>query len=97
MVMSQALRSLNWKICLAFIDDILVYSKSFDEHISHLAQVFQALKNANLKLKPEKCHFAAINVKYLGHYINKHGIQVDHEKNQSHPNVSCAQICSTAS
>ena len=80
MVMSQALRSLNWKICLVFIDDVLTFSKTFDEHLNHLEQVFQALSNANLKLKPEKCKFAAQKTRYLGHIISKQGIQADYDK-----------------
>lgn len=80
MLMSQVLRALNWKHVLCYIDDILVFSKTFDEHLSHLAQVFQRLRNAKLTLKPDKCHFAVARVIYLGHVISKSGIGVDPSK-----------------
>lgn len=54
-----------------YIDDILVFSKNFDEHLIHLNQVFQKLREANLTLQPTKCHFASKQVKYLGHIILK--------------------------
>ena len=58
MVVSQVLQGLNWKNVLVYIDDTLVFSKSFEEHLQHLAQVFKRLKDANLTLKPSTCHFA---------------------------------------
>ena len=73
---------------LCYIDDILVFSSNFDEHISHLSQVFQRLRDANLTLKAEKCSFAVDRVIYLGHVITKNGVEVDiskTEKIQSFP------------
>ena len=77
MIMSQILRSLNWKHVLCYIDDILIFSKTFDDHLCHLSQVFQRLREAKLTLKPSKCHFAVAKVTYLGHTISKAGIEVD--------------------
>ena len=57
MLMSQVLKGLHWKFVLCYIDDILVFSSNYDEHISHLSQVFQRLRDANLTLKAEKCSF----------------------------------------
>lgn len=48
-LMSNVLRGLNWKSVLVYVDDILIFSRSFDEHLTHLAQVFDRLKEANLK------------------------------------------------
>ena len=80
MLMSQVLRGLHWKIVLCYIDDILVFSKTFEEHLYHLSQVFSRLREANLTLKPEKCQFGLEKVKYLGHVLSKNGVSVDTEK-----------------
>ena len=67
--MGQVLRMLNWKHVLCYIDDILVFSKTFDDHLHHLSQVFEILRDAKLTLKPEKCHFAVPKLTYLDHDI----------------------------
>ncbi|XP_060602869.1 uncharacterized protein LOC132755945 [Ruditapes philippinarum] len=83
MLMTKVLGSMNWKQALCFIDDILVFSPTFEQHLSDLELLFQKLRGANLTLKPEKCHFAQEKVKYLGHILSKHGIQVDSEKTKA--------------
>jgi hypothetical protein len=57
-----------------YLDDILIYSKSFDEHISHIENVLKALITENVKLKLSKCSFAQKSVKYLGHIISENKI-----------------------
>lgn len=79
-LMTQVLRCLNWKNCLVYVDDILVFSNSFKEHLQHLEQIFARLTKAGLTLKPSKCAFALSSVKYLGHVLTKDGIQVDVSK-----------------
>ena len=68
--MSKVLKDLNWKIALVYIDDILIFSKNFDEHLEHLDNVFQNLRAANLKIHPGKCRFAVQEIVYLAHRIN---------------------------
>ena len=80
MVMTQVLRGLTRKFALVYVDDIIIFSPDFDTHLKHLAAVFDRLRCANLKLKPQKCHFAAKEVTYLGHVISKHGIKVNPAK-----------------
>ncbi|CAC5368225.1 Retrovirus-related Pol polyprotein from transposon 297,Retrovirus-related Pol polyprotein from transposon 17.6 [Mytilus coruscus] len=80
MIMNEVIRDLNWKSALVYVDDILIYSKNFEEHLCHLAALFDKLIEANLKLKPSKCQFACKEVQYLGHIITKEGIAVDPEK-----------------
>lgn len=75
-LMSKVLRSLNFKIALVYIDDVLIFSTSFDEHLHHLDLVFQHLRAANLKLHPGKCVFGTDSVKYLGHIVTKEGMKV---------------------
>lgn len=79
-LMECVLRNLTYKICLIYLDDILVYSKTFQDHLGHLRQVFDRLRHANLKLKPSKCKFACPKVKYLGHVVSPEGIAPDDDK-----------------
>ena len=79
-LMSRCLKDLNWKIALVYIDDILIFSQNFDQHLDHLGQVFQNLRAANLRIHPGKCKFAAREVKYLGHILSPKGIKVDPSK-----------------
>ena len=68
------------KFVLAYLDDLTIYSKTFDEHVKHLAIVFQVLREAQLKLNKEKCHFFLHSITFLGHEISWQGIQPDEEK-----------------
>ncbi len=63
-----------------YLDDILIYSSSFDEHLKHLREVFDRLLGANLKLKPSKCTFAHPEVSFLGHVVTRDGIRPDEKK-----------------
>ena len=83
MVMNQVLRGLNWKILLVYMDDIVIFSNSLEDHLAHLVLVFTRLREANLKLKPSKCKFAAQKVLYLGHYITPEEIHVDPSKTEA--------------
>jgi hypothetical protein len=73
-LMENVLRGLNWKICPIYIDDIIIFS--FEEHLAHLDLVFSRLREANIKLKATKCHFAFSKVKYLGHIVSREGIPI---------------------
>jgi hypothetical protein len=79
-VMEAVLRGLSWKSCLVYLDDIIVFSKTFDEHVMHLEEVFERLAAADLKLKAEKCKFACKELRYLGHVVSESGIRPDPEK-----------------
>ena len=79
-LMECVLRNLTYKICLIYLDDILVYSRTFENHLDHLRQVFDRLRHANLKLKPSKCKFACTKVNYLGHIVSPDGIAPDNDK-----------------
>ena len=78
--MATVLRGINFKYALVYVDDILIHSSNFDEHLLHLQNVFDRLNDANLKLQPKKCNFAAKRVEYLGHYFSKNGIEVNPSK-----------------
>lgn len=66
-----------------FVDDVLIISKSFKEHLEHLEIVLKKLMNANLVLNREKCEFGKSNIKFLGHIITAEGISTDPEKIQA--------------
>ena len=79
-LMERILTGLQWETCLVYIDDIIIYSKTFKDHIQHLAEVFRRLKCADLKLKPKKCNIFKRQVSYLGHIVSKEGISTDPSK-----------------
>jgi len=57
-----------------YIDDVLIFSRTMQEHLNHLRQVLERLRRAGLKLKPSKCHFIRQSVEYLGHVIMPQGL-----------------------
>ena len=69
---------LNW--CIIYLDDIIVYSKTPEEHIEHLKGVFKKLSKAGLKVKPSKCEFFKERIAYLGHIVSSAGIETDSKK-----------------
>ena len=79
-IMQVLLRGISYKFCLCFIDDVIIFSKNYEDHIEHLAEVFRRFKEANIKLKPSKCAFAKAEEKYLGHIMAKDGIKTDPDK-----------------
>lgn len=79
-LMERCMGDLNFRECLIYLDDILIFSNSFQEHKQRLEAVFQRLKDNNLKLKPSKCHFFKEKVKYLGHVVSINGVETDPDK-----------------
>ena len=67
-LMEQVLTGLTWKSCLVYLDDIIIFSNSFEKHMQNLREVFQRLKEANLKLSPKKCNFLKKEVKCFRTY-----------------------------
>lgn len=82
-VMNTVLSSLLRKCVLVFVDDILIYSKSLEEHLLHLQTVFLILHKHQLKVKRSKCSFAQQRLAYLGHIISPNGVSTDTEKIQT--------------
>ena len=76
-LMDRVLAGLHWETCLFYLDDIIAFSSTWEEHLARLCQVFERLRHANLKLGAEKCTFAAKEVSYLGHRVTEEGLLPD--------------------
>jgi hypothetical protein len=71
------------KFLLVFFDDIIIYSKSCEDHVQHVDKVLQLLKEQQLYAKPSKCFFGVKEVEYLGHIVSHEGVKVDPNKIKS--------------
>ena len=76
----RVLQGLRWQMLLVYLDDVIIFSRSIEEHISRLEVVFSKLKEVGLKLKPRKCHFFQREVVHLGHVVSEDGIATWWEK-----------------
>ena len=76
-LMDRVLAGLHWETCLFYLDDIIVFSSTWEEHLARIRQVFEWLRHANLKLGADKCTFAAKEVSYLGHRVTEEGLLPD--------------------
>ena len=65
------------RFVVVYLDDILIYSTAFEQHLEHLEEVFCRLRDVNLKLKAKKCQFLAIAVMFLGHLLTRDGLATD--------------------
>ena len=75
--METCLGDLRDDICVPYLDDIIVFSKSFDKHIEHLRKVLQRLKEHGVKLKPKKCTMFKREVLFLGRIVSEEGYKLD--------------------
>ena len=66
-LMECILAGLSGEQCLIYLDDIIIFSSTFEDHLLRLTSVFDRLSSAGLKLKAKKCYFARTHVTYLGH------------------------------
>jgi len=79
-VMDNVLAEFNGKFCLIYLDDIIVFSTSLQEHINHLSSIFKKLTLANLKLQPDKSEFLKKELEYLGHIVTEKGVKPNPKK-----------------
>lgn len=79
-IMNEILQPFLRKFVLVFLDDILIYTTSWEEHIQHLEQVLDTLRAHHLYLKPSKCTFGQDSLEYLGHIISSKGVSTDPSK-----------------
>ena len=82
-VMDVAMAGLNYEICLVYLDDIVLFSRTVKEHLERLRLILDRLRRANMKLKPSKCHLLQRTVTFLGHVVSEEGIATDPAKVES--------------
>ena len=81
-LMEECLGDLHLSICFIFLDDLIIFSRTYEEHMERLQLVFDRLRATGLKLSPKKCNFLMERVKYVGHIVSKQGIETDPEKTE---------------
>ena len=82
-LMDFVLSGLSYITCLVYLDDVIIFGRTFEEQLVRLAEVFDRIKKANLKLKPSKCSLFQREVSFLGHVVSKSGISMQTEKIQA--------------
>jgi len=78
--MTAALRKLLGKICHIYLDDIVIWSDTVEQHTEHIRLVLNALWEAKLYCNPKKCHFYLLEMDFLGHHISARGIEANNSK-----------------
>ena len=68
------------RFCIVYLDDILIFSKTVEEHRQHVQDVLHALDQAGLKLKASKCYFSKSSVLFIGFKVDRHGIHMAEDK-----------------
>ena len=82
---------------ITYLDDIIIFSRTAEEHLSHIRQVFEKLRNAHLSMKLSKCHFFTKEIQYFRHILSTKGIRPLPSKTQAinnmHPPKTAKQVC----
>ena len=79
-LMEKVLVGRTWKTVIPYLDDCIIFSRTAEEHIARLREIFQRFKDANLKIDPLKCEFFHQHVPFLGHIVSRVGVQADPAK-----------------
>ena len=80
MVVDLVLQGLRFKNCICYVDDLLVFSNTFEQHLADLGEVLGRIHSSGLKLKASKCVIAVSEVPFLGHILNREGLTPDLSK-----------------
>ena len=68
-MMDLAFKGLQPEVCCCYIDDVIIFSHTFEEHLAHLEAVFKRLDESNLRMGAKKCHFGSSSIDVLGHTV----------------------------
>ena len=82
-LMELTLVGLTWRCCLVYLDDIIVYGKTFEEALENLRLLLARIRKTGLKLKTSKCYLFRAHVPFLGHIIARDGIYVNPAKSEA--------------
>lgn len=82
-LMEKCMGDINLQEVLVFLDDLIVFSKTLEEHEVRLTNVLNRLRENGLKLSPEKCRFFQTSVRYLGHIVSRSGVETDPQKTEA--------------
>ena len=78
-LMEKVLVGLTWKLTISYLDDCIIFSRTIEDYLERLREVFQRFKDTNLKINPIKCEFFRQKVPFFGHIVSREGIQADSE------------------
>ena len=78
--MDTVLHKYKWSIALVYIDDIIVFSRTFPKHLTHVEKILQLIISAGLTLAPKKCHLFHKSIRTLGYRVSSAGLATDEEK-----------------
>ena len=81
--MEFVLAGLVGTYCLVYLDGIVIFSRTFEEHLAQLREVLCRLRDAGLKVKPSKFFIFEEEIAYLGHVVSAHGISIDYKKTEA--------------
>ena len=77
-LMDQVLAVLTWKVCMVYLDDVIVMANTFEQHLERLK--LDRLQRAGLKMNPVKCKLFQLKTKFLGHVVSGREVEPDSEK-----------------
>ena len=83
--MTRVLKDVNFTF--AYLDDIIIFNRTAEEHLNHIKQVFEKLRSTHLSMKLSKCHFFTKEIQYLGHILSTKGIRPLPSKSQAIKNM----------
>ena len=86
----------DFDFAIAYLDDIIIFSRTAEEHLSHIKQILEKLQAAKLSIKLSKCHFFTKEIQYLGNILSTKGIKPLSSKTQAiqhmHPPKTPKQV-----
>ena len=89
--MDNVLKEMLWKNTIVYLDDVNIFSHTYEQHLQHLEEVFKRIEKAGLKINPDKCHFSTQSLQFLGHIISNKGILPDPTKVEAVKNYPAPQ------
>jgi hypothetical protein len=82
-LLDRAFQVTNFEFVDHYLDDVVIYSRTFEEHLGHIKVVLDRLRDAGLTVKPQKVVFATKEISFLGHVILPGGVKIDPERTRA--------------